>query len=303
MMEARRKERERRQKAKAAAVDQLPSSRDEQFNLRLVDLYGKEQCLWNSSLPSHADTEAKREAWERITSKLGSHLNSSFVRSRVHSLRHHLNVYKLQMIEYRMTPGVGPEPEKPYFADRFAFLETGVQAGSSSDTEAARDTGSRGFSAAGSSDASGYRNRSVNYTLSRSQAQTSIRRSGPSIADMVKERLEADRQSPLPLHLPTPRMSVTQLQRRIFQERLRETRSSTSSSVGVAEEGATVSEFPRTLRAQPGDSVSTTKILSPEQKRRQQEKQEQAKEAESEDDELYQVHWQVRKQQRSLRTG
>jgi len=118
MMEERRLERQRRLLALRTAAPSLPSSQKEEFNLRLVDLYKEQPCLWNTSLPGHKDADLKRSAWEKIASQLGGHLSAEFVRCRVRSMRYHLNVYKLQMIEYQMTSGRGKPPEKPFYVDR-----------------------------------------------------------------------------------------------------------------------------------------------------------------------------------------
>ncbi|XP_034484980.1 uncharacterized protein LOC117789908 [Drosophila innubila] len=123
-MEARRLERRRRDSAKNIAAPMLPSSQDQDFHLRLIDLYRQHACLWNTSLNEHQDTKLKREAWDDIASKLGSHLTASFVRSRISSLRYRLNVYKLQMLEYKMSPSYAKKPEKHYYIDNFDFLDT-----------------------------------------------------------------------------------------------------------------------------------------------------------------------------------
>lgn len=123
-MEARRQERQRRDSAKSSAATVLPSSQDQDFHLRLIDLYGQYPCLWNTTLSEHQDTELKRKAWDDITSKLGSHLTASFVRSRISSMRHKLNVYKLQVLEYKMSTSSEKQPEKPFYVDKFAFLDT-----------------------------------------------------------------------------------------------------------------------------------------------------------------------------------
>ncbi|SPP77894.1 putative uncharacterized protein DDB_G0271982 [Drosophila guanche] len=123
-MEERRLDRARRDSAKSAAAFTLPSSLDESFNLRLAELYRQHECLWNTALAEHQNVQLKIEAWEAIASKLGSHLPAGFVRNRISALRHQLNVYKLQMIEHKMCPGEGTEPEKPYHMEAFAYLDT-----------------------------------------------------------------------------------------------------------------------------------------------------------------------------------
>ncbi|KAM8718858.1 hypothetical protein ACLKA7_001550 [Drosophila subpalustris] len=123
-MEARRLERRRRDSAKNSAAPVLPSSQDKDFHLRLIDLYQQHECLWNTSLKEYQDVELKRQAWADIASKLGSHLSASFVRSRISSLRYRLNVYKLQMLEFKMSPSSGKQPEKHYYIDKFAFLDS-----------------------------------------------------------------------------------------------------------------------------------------------------------------------------------
>lgn len=122
-MEARRLERQRRDSAKSTAVDKLPSTQDEEFHLRLIDLYGKYPCLWKTTISDYENAALKRQAWQEISNQLGPHLSPSFVRSRISSMRYRLNVYKLQMIEYKMSPASGKQPEKLYYIDRFSFLD------------------------------------------------------------------------------------------------------------------------------------------------------------------------------------
>lgn len=122
-MEARRLERQRRESAKSSAVETLPSTQDHEFDYRLIDLYAQHECLWNTSLREHTDVEQKRKAWDDIAEKLGPHMKASFVRSRIANMRYRLNLYKLQMIEYKMGPDNIKQPEKLYYIDRFAFLE------------------------------------------------------------------------------------------------------------------------------------------------------------------------------------
>lgn len=122
-MEARKLERQRRDSAKSSAIESLPSTNDQEFNYRLIDLYSQYECLWNTSLREHNDVEMKRLAWEEIAKRLGSHLTASFVRSRIAGLRYRLNLYKLQTIEYKMGPTNVRPPEKLYYIDKFAFLE------------------------------------------------------------------------------------------------------------------------------------------------------------------------------------
>ncbi|XP_034655022.1 putative uncharacterized protein DDB_G0271982 [Drosophila subobscura] len=123
-MEERRLDRARRDSAKSAAAPTLPSSLDKSFNIRLAELYGQHECLWNTTLAEYHNVQLKMQAWEAIASMLGSHLTAGFVRNRISALRHQLNVYKLQMIEYKMCPGEGTEPEKPYHLEAFAYLDT-----------------------------------------------------------------------------------------------------------------------------------------------------------------------------------
>lgn len=281
MMEARRQERQRRESAKATAATSLPSSQDEEFNLRLVDLYGQQSCLWNTSLPEHEDVELKRGAWEKMAKELGSHLTAAFVRSRVHSMRHQLNVYKLQMIEYQMTPGIGKEPDKPYYVDRFAFLDTvptprGDDAGQGETAKSSKSS---------DSEVSVFRWSRPSVGVTRSAV--------PSIAGMVRERMEESRQLPVPLHMAFPRLQLNRMRRSGMRGRMSEPSSGSSS--------LEISEVPPTLQARPGESVSKTKLSA--DKMRTKQKQEQHREAESEDDELYNLHWEVRNQQRSLRNG
>ncbi|XP_030566091.1 uncharacterized protein LOC115766339 [Drosophila novamexicana] len=122
-MEARRLERQRRDSAKSSAAETLPSTQDEEFHLRLIELYCQHPCLWKTSLSEYEDAELKRQAWQDISNQLGAHLTPSFVRSRISSMRYRLNVYKLQMLEFKMSPASGKQPEKLYYIDKFAFLD------------------------------------------------------------------------------------------------------------------------------------------------------------------------------------
>ncbi|XP_064536865.1 uncharacterized protein LOC135427331 [Drosophila montana] len=140
-MEARRLERQRRDSAKSSAAETLPSTKDEEFHIRLIELYGQHPCLWKTSLSEYEDAELKRQAWQDISGQLGAHLTPSFVRSRISSMRYRLNVYKLQMLEYKMSPASGKQPEKLYYIDKFAFLDeaSSSQQQHQSDAEQADD--------------------------------------------------------------------------------------------------------------------------------------------------------------------
>ncbi|KAH8300563.1 hypothetical protein KR044_003085 [Drosophila immigrans] len=122
-MEARRLDRQRRASAKCSAAPTLPSSQDEEFHLRMIELYGQQACLWNTTLCEYHDAELKRKAWDDIARKLGAHLTASFVRSRIQGMRYRLNVYKLQLLEYNMSPASARQPEKLFFMDKFGFLD------------------------------------------------------------------------------------------------------------------------------------------------------------------------------------
>ncbi|XP_016966948.1 uncharacterized protein LOC108035759 [Drosophila biarmipes] len=298
MMEERRLEHQRRLLAMRTAAPSLPSSQEKEFNLRLVDLYKEQPCLWNTALPEHKDAELKRSAWEKIAGQLGSHLSAEFVRCRVRSMRYHLNVYKLQMIEYQMTSGEGKQPEKPFYVDRFAFLDS---EGALPDTKRGApgvEPGKERDSISGKY-AKLWSDFNLKSLAKRETGTTNPehRRSGPSILGMVKMRMEADRK---PLEFALPRLGITQMQRSLTRNRARGQTTSASSLEAL-------SETPPALQARPGDSISKTKLA---QKDRDTEKPTTSKmaqaslaEAQSEDDELYSLHWSVRKEQRSLRPG
>jgi len=299
MMEERRLERQRRLLAMRTAAPSLPSSQKEEFNLRLVDLYKEQPCLWNTSLPGHKDADLKRSAWEKIASQLGGHLSAEFVRCRVRSMRYHLNVYKLQMIEYQMTSGGGKPPEKPFYVDRFAFLDSEEASNDPEGGDPGPKPGEKQDSISGK-----YANLWSDFNLkSLAKRETAAgssehRRSGPSILEMVKMRMEAQIK---PLELTMPRLGISPAQRSIITRNRVWDQSTSASSLGA------LSETPPALQARPGDSISKTKLA---QKDRDAEKPSTSKmaqaslaNAESEDDELYSLHWSVRKEQRSLRPG
>ncbi|XP_017851253.1 uncharacterized protein LOC108605944 [Drosophila busckii] len=131
-MEARR----RRASAMSSAAATLPSTQDKEFNLRLVELYGQHECLWNPTLAEHSDVELKQRAWDAIASELGAHLTAAFVRSRISSLRYRLNVHKLQLLEHKMAPASSKAPQPLYYMEQFSFLDSvpiaGQQSGASS---------------------------------------------------------------------------------------------------------------------------------------------------------------------------
>ncbi|EDV92697.1 GH18688 [Drosophila grimshawi] len=121
-MEARRLEQQRRYSAKSNAVQTLPSTQDEKFNLRLIDLYRKYPCLWNQSLKDYEDVDLKRKAWQDIADEMGAHLKANFVRHRILEMQYQLNIYNLKMIEYKMYPDASRQPEKLYYFDAFASI-------------------------------------------------------------------------------------------------------------------------------------------------------------------------------------
>lgn len=306
MMEARRLEKQRRESAKSKAASQLPSCQEQEFNLRLVDLYREQPCLWNTSLAEHGDAERKRRAWEEIAGKMGSHLSASFVRCRMRSMRYKLNVYQLQLIEYQMTPGMGVPPEKPYFVDRFRFLDgvsadsTGPSPGvSAPKTPLVTERGRLGNL---------WSSFSLKKTLAASSKTTkeapAARRSGPSIAAIVKERLENQL---IPLEFTMPRLPVTRQQHHLIGAGIPGPSSSASSLA--------LSDTPPELRARPGESISVTKLARKRQQQQQLggdiEKPATSRAAQagsreyvqSEDEELYSLHWSMRRERRSRRPG
>lgn len=206
-MDARKLERQRRDSAKSCAIESLPSTHDRTFNYRLIDLYSQHGCLWNTSLREHTDVELKRVAWEEIAKKLGSHLTASFVRSRIAGLRYRLNLYKLQTIEYKMGPSNVKPPEKPYYIDKFAFLE---------------------------------RSNSPQVEPEASARDKKLE-TGPSIATMVKQRMQQQQQHDQLPHVlrgldeaaPDSKMGIASVVQRRMQNRIQPqtlTQSSTQTS-------------------------------------------------------------------------
>ncbi|XP_017113001.1 uncharacterized protein LOC108136403 [Drosophila elegans] len=301
MMEVRRLEQQRRLLAMRAAESSLPSSQEEDFNLRLVNLYKGQPCLWNTSLPEHLDAELKRSAWEKIAAQMGSHLTPEFVRCRVRNMRYHLNVYKLQKIEYDMAPGVGKEPKKPFYFDLFAFLDS-----NNNNTNAEKEKPKANQKPEAETDKyaklwSGLKLTSMAKRESGA-GNPEERRPGPSIFGMVKKRLE---EQVKPLEFSMPRLSISKMQRGMVRDRVLD-QSTSTSSLGV------LSEAPPALQARPGDSVSKTKLAQKKPPgERESERPTTSKMAQithdddnqSEDEELYRLHWSVRKEQRSRRPG
>ncbi|XP_017068369.1 uncharacterized protein LOC108106033 [Drosophila eugracilis] len=300
MMEERRLAYQRRLLAMRSAATSLPSSQEKEFNLRIVDLYKNQPCLWNTSLPEHKDVDLKKKAWEKIAKELGSHLNAEFIRCRVRAMRYHLNVYKLQMIEYEMTPGVGKEPVKPFYVDHFTFLESKdtVKESEGEETSSKPETKPNSISEKYAKLWSDFNLKSLAKRETTAAGNSEGRRSGQSILEMVKMRMEAQIK---PLEFTMPRLSITKKQQSIRKNYMLDSSPSVSSM-------DVLSETPPLLQAHPGDSISKTKLV---QKNRDGEKPSTSKMAQaeeqdnpqSEDEELYNMHWNIRKEQRSLRPG
>ncbi|KAH8287661.1 hypothetical protein KR054_011313 [Drosophila jambulina] len=297
MMEARRLEKQRRESAKSKAASQLPSSQEQEFNLRLIDLYRAQPCLWNTSLGEHVDAERKNRAWEEIAAGMGSHLSAAFVRSRMRSLRYKLNLYKLQVIEFQMMPGKARvPPEKPYFVDRLNFLDASEASGSA-DPPKVKPPESTSPERLGNL----WSNIDLKKPLETLTKMTRERPVAPqgssSIAATVKQRLEGQL---IPLEFRRPRGIITRTQRHL--------RSSGLPGQSISASSMAVSETPPKLQARPGESISVTKL---ELKRQMQQldrgtdkpsTSRVAREAvESEDEELYNLHWRMRRERRSLR--
>ncbi|KAH8368381.1 hypothetical protein KR084_010668 [Drosophila pseudotakahashii] len=305
MMEERRLERQRRLLALRSAAPSLPSTHTDEFNLRLVDLYKAEPCLWNTRLPEHKDAELKRYAWEKIAAQLGSHLSAEFVRCRMRSMRYHLNVYNLQMIEYRMSPpsATEREPEKPFYHERFAFLETTNDTNDQKDSESGEPIDDPKPSTSDKlaklwSDFN-LKTLAKRESLAASSGGQPIkeRRSGPSILGMVKMRLQEAEMKPLEFSMP--RLGIPRIQRNLTKNRVLDQSFGSASASMEA-----LSQSPPALQARPGDSVSKTKL--DRKLHRDGEKpatSQKAQGSQSEDEELYSLHWNVRKEQRSLRPG
>ncbi|XP_022234146.2 uncharacterized protein LOC111082271 [Drosophila obscura] len=308
-MEGRRFDRQRRDSAKSTAAPTLPSTQDQNFHLRLADLYGQHACLWNTSLAEYQNVELKRQAWDTIAGELGSHLNVAFVRSRISSMRHQLNVYKLQMIEYKMCPGLGQEPEKPYHLDAFAFLDT-IHALPELDARPRPDQEAKQELGAGQAPKRDWRLQSPATQPEQGDRPGDSQftyHNAMSIVKMVKQRMAAHQQ------LPKPSMSHPQLMSSMASL-------NGSQQMYLDAQAAT----PPNLRARPGDSISSTKLSTRareirmnEREREREREQERARtderpttskprqtelgEIQSEEMELYRLHWSVRQQMRSRR--
>ncbi|KAH8419972.1 hypothetical protein KR009_004570, partial [Drosophila setifemur] len=286
-MEASRQERKRRESTKATAAPILPSSQDQAFNLRLVELYYENPVLWNTLMREHFDVGKKSRAWEKISAKLGNCLNPAFIRSRVSHMRHQVNVYRLLAIEYEATPGVGTRPVKPYYADSFKFLDSlpgpnGEMPKKVPETEDSEQKDPE-------------KDPDLSTSSGVIPGTSKIRYSDYSIIEMVRERLKTPQKEPL--NLTMPHLSLTRLQRSLIRNRGLEPRSP-DSNPDTTPSGSQANQSPPSLQAQPGVFISKTKLAHIKGKRRQSEP---SKEEESEDEELYRFHWSVRKQQRSLR--
>nr|NP_728194.1 uncharacterized protein Dmel_CG12609 [Drosophila melanogaster]AAF48878.1 uncharacterized protein Dmel_CG12609 [Drosophila melanogaster] len=300
MMEIQRLERQKRLLAMRHAASSLPSSQEKEFNLRLVDLYREQPCLWKITLPAYKDADMKRSSWEKIASQLGSHLSAEFIRCRMRNMRYQLNVYKLQMIEYQMTSGKGKPPEKPYYVDRFAFLEQEDGAEESDNQQSNANAKKQNIprSERFAKLWSDFNLKSMTKRESTDASSKESHRSGQRIADMVKMRMDAQVG---PLAFDRPRLKIPDFKQNIIWKRNLGNRSS-DTSVGD------LSETLSTLQARPGDSVSKTKMNQKDLDSEQPTTSRMAKYAlandgQSEDEELYKMHWKVRTGQRSLRPG
>ncbi|EDX18313.1 GD15621 [Drosophila simulans] len=275
MMEERRLERQKRLLAMRHAASSLPSSQEKEFNLRLVDLYREHPCLWKISLPAYKDTDIKRSSWEKIASQLGSHLTAEF----------------------------GKPPEKLYYIDRFAFLEAQDEPDdqkSSSNANKQNISKSEGFAKLWSDfNLKSMTKRDQKRPKESTDASSrESHRYGQSIADMVKMRMDAQAG---PLAIERPRLKIPDLKKNIVWKRNLGHRPS-AISMGA------LSETLPTLQARPGDSVSKTKMNQKDRDSEQPTTSRMAQSAlandgQSEDEELYKMHWKVRTAQRSLRPG
>ncbi|TDG39424.1 hypothetical protein AWZ03_014154 [Drosophila navojoa] len=180
-MEARRLERQRRDSAKSTAAEKLPSTQDEEFHLRLIDLYSKYPCLWKTTISDYENAALKRQAWQEISNQLGAHLSPSLVRSRISSMRYRLNLYKLQMIEYKMSPASGKKPEKLYYIDRFAFLD--------------EPSGSQPL------------NENAQSEVDLGQDKKKLKSQKSSIANIFKQRMQQEQEQPVQLPTVLQRLS------------------------------------------------------------------------------------------------
>ncbi|XP_017041916.1 uncharacterized protein LOC108088577 [Drosophila ficusphila] len=301
MMEEKRLERQKRLLAMRSAAPSLPSTQRQEFTLRLVELYKERPCLWKTSSSEYKDVELKQIAWEEIAGQLGSHLSAEFVRSQMRRMRYHLNVYKLQMLEYQITPGVEKPPEKPFYIDSFAFLDSTADLEtpeSNRETESETSSTAERYAKFWSS----FRQKSLAKFEANDGSSEDHHRSETSIFGMVKKRMAEAQMKPL--NFTMPRLSISQIQKDIIRNRVLERKASATSF-------EVLSETPPLLKARPGDSVSKTK-LDPKQlsRNRRGEQPTTSKmaqlslgEVQSEDEDLYNMHWNVRKEQRSLRPG
>ncbi|XP_030381972.1 uncharacterized protein LOC115629614 [Scaptodrosophila lebanonensis] len=171
----------RRFKTRSHIVSALPSNQREDFYLRLVDLYGQYECLWNSNCLEFQNVAVKRRAWESIARALGGRVTAEFVKNRINGMRYRLNVYKLQEIEYEMSAGQSKRPEKLFYMDRFAFLDkVSAVANEEALLKESKSSGSLLDSIKAKSETS---------TTSSSKSEVS---KPPSIASIVKQRLLQD---------------------------------------------------------------------------------------------------------------
>nr|AAL90084.1 AT16656p [Drosophila melanogaster] len=273
MMEIQRLERQKRLLAMRHAASSLPSSQEKEFNLRLVDLYREQPCLWKITLPAYKDADMKRSSWEKIASQLGSHLSAEFK---------------------------GKPPEKPYYVDRFAFLEQEDGAEESDNQKSNANAKKQNIprSERFAKLWSDFNLKSMTKRESTDASSKESHRSGQRIADMVKMRMDAQVG---PLAFDRPRLKIPDFKQNIIWKRNLGNRSSDTSM-------GDLSETLSTLQARPGDSVSKTKMNQKDLDSEQPTTSRMAKYAlandgQSEDEELYKMHWKVRTGQRSLRPG
>ncbi|KAH8416762.1 hypothetical protein KR222_003281 [Zaprionus bogoriensis] len=237
-MEARRLERQRRDSAKSSAVQTLPSTQDHDFNIRLIDLYGQHECLWNTALSEHSDVELKRQAWDEIAKKLGAHLTASFVRCRINSLRYRLNLYKLQMIEYKMGPSSAKQPEKLYYIDHFAFLERIHQQQEeepASDSEKKSDSDlsiASIFKQRLQQQQQQHQHEHLPHVLRRLTAASE--ESDVGVASVVQRRLQKSAQPSL-IHMPKFQRSLLSARQLLQKARLEKLRNTSGSNIETAE--------------------------------------------------------------------
>ncbi|XP_034106642.1 uncharacterized protein LOC117569542 [Drosophila albomicans] len=321
-MESRSGDRQRRASAKCSAAPTLPSSQDEEFHLRMIDLYAQQPCLWNTTLCEYQNAELKREAWEDITRHLGSHLNASFVRNRIQSMRYRLNVYKLQLLEYKMSPETAKMPEKLYFMDKFDFLDSILSLDDEqsppekSESETSDVRSSLSISSICEQRVQQEQLKLPQLVQRLKAASQQLPETSPVLdvslrshlqrLSLVEQGKELTSDNSL-LHIPSvvrkrlqQQLSQAEPEQKMNTEVEVETETEAEAEKSSSKANVSLLSIPQTsLRAKPGDSISKTRVS----KLPKQSKKMELLEAQqlSDDEDLYRLHWSVRREQSSRR--